>query len=435
MEDGVKFCPSCGTPVGAAASVAAKPATEKVGTIRKCPACGAEVPAMTALCPDCGHEFSNVQVSNTVKTFVERINALDAEIAVERDNRIQTTTSLGKKIGYVILNIYTFAIPFILRTLKRALFPTVPQLLPSEQKKKSLIENFVVPNNREDIMEFILFVSAKMDSEASTSGVSIDNLGLANMWTKMWADKCNQLYAKAGVVLSGDPKTLTTINSLMERPQKMMAQAKRKVLIKTGGVAGVVFVAALITIIYVLGIGVKVPSSTLIPPDKTLIGGDFEGYLRPADNGIALSAGNKGEVNLSMPVEAVKDIRPVIEEQLAEFIQSKGWNAADCSYTLDVSYYGPGSWIGIRGFKIETNGGDFKLDGDEVESVLSSLLKMKPGETKKIVLDLSPGADMPGGRKKNAARLMKRKDLELIISLGYRIKNNANNSSDTVAIR
>jgi RNA polymerase subunit RPABC4/transcription elongation factor Spt4 len=433
LEDGAKFCPSCGTPAEGTLA-APKSVIGKVGDIRKCPACGAEVPSMTAICPSCGHEFNSTQVSNTVKAFVEQINALDMEIVIEKRNQSKKVGSLGKKIGYVILNIFTWAIPFILRTLKRIFFPVVPQLLPSEQKKKSHIENFVVPNNREDIMEFVIFSSTRLESEMNTSGKSINDLGLANMWAKVWSDKCKQVTAKAGVVLSGDKNALATINGLMDKPQKMVVRARQKELIKLIAVVGIVIIAVVAIGFNVLGVGVEVPALTNIPPNAIFIRGDFDGYLKSVDNGATITSRNEGtELSILISVEVIKPITPTVEKQLADFIKSKDWEAIDCTYELYVSYFS-GSWIGISGFEVEGYGSDFKLDEKNVESIISSLLKMEPGEIKNISIPLSPGGDTAGGKKRNSAKLMRQEDLEFIISLGYRVKNNVIGKTEYIEI-
>ncbi len=44
---------------------------EYAGTIKKCPNCGAEVPAFTLTCPTCGHELKNVKVNDSLKDFQE----------------------------------------------------------------------------------------------------------------------------------------------------------------------------------------------------------------------------------------------------------------------------------------------------------------------------------------------------------------------------
>lgn len=48
----------------------------KHGKTRKCPACGALVPAVAAVCQECGYEFSDIEVGKAIKEFSERINRL-----------------------------------------------------------------------------------------------------------------------------------------------------------------------------------------------------------------------------------------------------------------------------------------------------------------------------------------------------------------------
>lgn len=52
---------------------------EYVGTIRKCPGCGSEIPSLTAICPSCGHELSNVTESEAMKKFQEGLTNLDGK--------------------------------------------------------------------------------------------------------------------------------------------------------------------------------------------------------------------------------------------------------------------------------------------------------------------------------------------------------------------
>jgi uncharacterized membrane protein YvbJ len=81
MGDGVKFCPSCGTRAAgggdAGGAAPAKPAKEKVGNIRKCPACGAEVESFQSRCANCGHEFNQAEVASSVKEFSNKILELE----------------------------------------------------------------------------------------------------------------------------------------------------------------------------------------------------------------------------------------------------------------------------------------------------------------------------------------------------------------------
>jgi predicted RNA-binding Zn-ribbon protein involved in translation (DUF1610 family) len=71
MEDGAKFCPSCGTPAGGTAPVTVA-RSSKDGEVIKCPSCGAPVGAFDVNCPECGHELRNRQASRSVAEFFER---------------------------------------------------------------------------------------------------------------------------------------------------------------------------------------------------------------------------------------------------------------------------------------------------------------------------------------------------------------------------
>lgn len=82
LNDDAKFCDKCGSPVSNAQTPPPIPGANEnvaddtkrkevfVGVKRKCPVCGAEVPAFALTCPD-GHELSGISVSKTSKDFQE----------------------------------------------------------------------------------------------------------------------------------------------------------------------------------------------------------------------------------------------------------------------------------------------------------------------------------------------------------------------------
>lgn len=41
-----------------------------IRSVRKCPACGMELPSLTAVCPGCGHEINDVEVWESLIAFV-----------------------------------------------------------------------------------------------------------------------------------------------------------------------------------------------------------------------------------------------------------------------------------------------------------------------------------------------------------------------------
>lgn len=54
---------------------------EYVGTIRKCPNCGAVVEAFQTRCSLCGFELNNIKSNNAVEEFFRKLENFDAEQA------------------------------------------------------------------------------------------------------------------------------------------------------------------------------------------------------------------------------------------------------------------------------------------------------------------------------------------------------------------
>jgi hypothetical protein len=204
MEDGAKFCPSCGTPVGGAAP-APKPAAEKVGNIRKCPACGAEVPSMTAVCPSCGHEFSNIQVANSVQMFFEKLDALDSEV-FEQDAAKEAKGPLGGAVG-AMLGLNEMANRF-----------SGPNA--GEKRKIALIEGFPIPNSKEDLLEFLILATSRIKPIPKMMGFGAiaapSEINSVKRMNEAWASKCQQVYNKAKIVLGTDKDAVVQITATLD---------------------------------------------------------------------------------------------------------------------------------------------------------------------------------------------------------------------------
>lgn len=113
LSDGAKFCANCGTPVGVIPPTGNenRRKQEFVGAIKKCPSCGAEIPSFSAICPSCGHEIAGIKESEALKKFQEGMTELE-----------------GKE-------------------------------------QADFIASFPIPNTREDIGNFLIFIFSILKSE------------------------------------------------------------------------------------------------------------------------------------------------------------------------------------------------------------------------------------------------------------------------------
>ena len=139
ITEGAKFCAGCGTPVESGTT---KDETKErtqvfVGTIRKCPNCGEQIGTNTTKCPACGFVIEKRNVSASLDDFVKKLASFD-----------------------------------------------------HYAKKREYIENYPVPNNKEDIRDLLTYAASQRDKDYD------DNVAKA-YWVDAWNNKCRQIVNQA----------------------------------------------------------------------------------------------------------------------------------------------------------------------------------------------------------------------------------------------
>ena len=131
----------------AAASNHAKVQSNKYGTTRKCPACGALVKSFEVVCPECGHEFTNVAAASTLQLFYDKLTKADGRA-----------------------------------------------------DKCDIIKALPVPNTREDLFEVL--------NMAVSSAAALENDKWSEDERDAWVSKANQVYQKIMITMAGDQAML-----------------------------------------------------------------------------------------------------------------------------------------------------------------------------------------------------------------------------------
>jgi len=172
MNDDVKFCPNCGTPVKENNGEEKRKMVFE-GTIHKCPNCGEILNSFVTNCPACGYEIRERKNSTSVSEFAAKLE----EIEKSRP----TTKELGFK------DIYTTAI--------------VDDIT---QKEISMIQNFPIPNTKEDLIEFLVLASSNINTRAFSelSGTTARQKAIATAWNS----KFEQAYQKALISFGNTPE-------------------------------------------------------------------------------------------------------------------------------------------------------------------------------------------------------------------------------------
>lgn len=117
LSEGAKYCANCGTVTDKINSVTSQRKTVYDGEVHKCPNCGEILSAFAVTFPFCGYEFRG---SNSVREFAARL----ADIQ-------------------------------------------------SEAQKIILIQSFPIPNNKEDILEFMILAATCFDVRENLTGYGV----------------------------------------------------------------------------------------------------------------------------------------------------------------------------------------------------------------------------------------------------------------------
>lgn len=238
--------------------------------IKRCPQCGSVIESFQTRCSDCGFEFTGQKVSDTLQSFIDEISKWDDISYKNGDfNEKEKKTEGLKKIGvfgWILLWLFCIA-PFVImyRFVKKMtgdskwsyfvwvlLFVVIygiscisngevlkgvlllvgtllaiviaylgmalfmkPVLTAVDRRKEQFIRNFVVPNSKEDILEFTTFAVTHIQNTTKVKALFTADGKKNEYWNSIWRDKCKQLYLKAKLSMRDDPNTFGIIRDIM----------------------------------------------------------------------------------------------------------------------------------------------------------------------------------------------------------------------------
>lgn len=172
----------------------AAPKSDKLGDVKKCPACGAIVGAFQGICSDCGHEFTNIDSVSSVQNLYKELMRVENEER-NRPKKDKPTSLLGR-IGLEIDTDDAVDEDRITGIIYK--------------RKISVVSAFPVPNSKADILEFMIMAVA--EGGKKIGGFFSNMSDEEKSYIKTWRAKAEQVVGKARFSLIGDKKLLDEIN-------------------------------------------------------------------------------------------------------------------------------------------------------------------------------------------------------------------------------
>ena len=168
--------PPCGT-----ADTSPRVQSQKPNLI-KCPNCGQELSSFQGNCPACGYEIRNVTTSEAIRRFSEQLSSIEKKASKSSSPEPSTTHA-------------------------------------STAEEAALIRNYVVPNSREDLFEFMILAHSHVGESSPLKHKDV-------LLLDAWEAKIEQVYEKGRLVLpKSDFQQLT--ESYLVVKESLRAQQKR----------------------------------------------------------------------------------------------------------------------------------------------------------------------------------------------------------------
>ena len=200
------------------------PKSNKYGDVRKCPVCGALVPALAGACAECGYEFSGLAENLSSQKLSERLIAIEKECESEKQKEFSKFTPTSWDADAKKVEI---------QSEKERLDRKYKKLL--KQRQKTLIETFPIPNTKADLFEFITSLSPKVSE------------GNHNYLKRAYRVKLDECIIKAKSLFPND----SVLTKIIEEDRKLQEKKKKKNITIVGICFAVVTIIIVVTSILV----------------------------------------------------------------------------------------------------------------------------------------------------------------------------------------
>lgn len=216
VPDNIKFCSECG------AELTNNKILKKKydGEIRKCPNCGETLKAFETKCSTCGYEIRNSKASNAIEEFAKQLNDIEG---YKSERRVNLKTLIFGNYGY-----------------------DSDETKKINELKSNFIKNYAIPNNKEDLYEFLIMAVSNLDTnylvkKMKELGVNKETYIGYKKLNEAWYVKMKQAYEKAKLAFDND-EDFNHISEMFLEKQKEINSAKKSKLIKKIVIWGVVII-------------------------------------------------------------------------------------------------------------------------------------------------------------------------------------------------
>ncbi len=213
LVENAKFCNQCGTAIKVDFMKTESVEKRKElydGVIHKCPNCGEVIGAYELVCKSCGYELRDSKSTNALIELQKNIARLESER--KQKNSVDNILSMFSMSPDSIDNIIA-----------------------------SYIKNFPIPNNKEDIFEFLILAVSNINPDGyDKMGKTQGEAEGQRLINDAWDSKYNQAFQKAKLTFSDDSRLVEIANIYNEKSKLSKKAKSREMKLLIGMMVGIV---------------------------------------------------------------------------------------------------------------------------------------------------------------------------------------------------
>lgn len=221
LVDGANYCFECGAKVNTQSSPHIEQRkTVYEGELHKCPNCGELLNAFEISCSACGYELRGSRATNAVRELSSKLEAIE-----KSREQTQSHSLIGKLYG------------------------SDGQIGKTDEQKISLIRSFSIPNNKEDIFEFMILAASNIDLKLYGLGNQGIITASQRAVSDAWLAKFEQAYQKAQLSIGTTPE-FHSINEIYKEKMKALKHAKLQVPLLIAGLICLPLIILLLLLVF-----------------------------------------------------------------------------------------------------------------------------------------------------------------------------------------
>lgn len=162
------------------------PQSNKIGEMQKCPVCGTLYVSGTAACPECGYAFVGIKATSSSELLYQQLLEASKIVRDQHATRDQQRPKVASIFDY----------------LGMGDMREEQEMQEITTRKKDIIQNFPVPNSREDLLAFLASIQPKCNPKGPRDGIRGD--GNEDLGLFYWQLYCNCIL-KSRISFANDP--------------------------------------------------------------------------------------------------------------------------------------------------------------------------------------------------------------------------------------